>query len=120
MENGEWRMENGEWRMELTNLQFSIINSQSYLSVFESRPLKIELINVKIILKKKAVQKPSTLKPGTILSANKTIQALMTNKNNPSVRTVMGIVRRTKMGLKIAFKMDSTAATQRAEYTELI
>jgi hypothetical protein len=50
-----------------------------------------------IILKKSAVQNESTLNPPTILSHNR--DALITNKNNPKVSTVIGRVKITKIGL---------------------
>jgi len=40
----------------------------------------------RIILKNNAVQNVSTLNPPTILSHNKMISALITNKNKPNVK----------------------------------
>lgn len=68
----------------------------------------------KIVIRKlkiNAHQKPSTEKPEIKESANRIIKALMTNKNNPSVSMVMGIVNTTRTGLTMAFKNPSTAAT---------
>ena len=44
----------------------------------------------RVMLKIRALRKPLVSKPGTILAQSKTIAALMTRENNPSVRTVMG------------------------------
>ena len=71
------------------------------------------------MLKKKAVQNPSTRKPGTILSTSKTIKALMTKRNKPIVKMVIGIVRMIKRGLIIIFNNAKTAATLSAVRTEL-
>lgn len=59
----------------------------------------------------KAVQKLLTLNPSINLSARRMIKALITNKNNPNVRMVIGKVRIIKMGFKMAFKNANTAAT---------
>ena len=76
---------------------------------------KIPVIKERIKLKNKAVQKPFTLKPLTILSANNIIIAFITNKNNPKVITVTGIVNSVKMGLITVFKKANTIATKMAE-----
>ena len=57
------------------------------------------------MLKSNAVQKESTLKPPTIFEHNKMIMALITNKNNPNVKIVIGSVRITKSGLTKTFKL---------------
>ena len=41
-------------------------------------------------------------------------QALITNKNRPRVRNVIGNVRMTRMGFKIAFSNPKTMATMMA------
>ena len=43
------------------------------------------------------------------------IIALITNKNNPSVSNVTGIVRKIKIGFKKVFKSPKTKATTNAE-----
>lgn len=63
------------------------------------------------MLKNKAVQKLETEKPFTKTSPIKTIMALITNKNNPNVRIVTGIVNTTKIGLRNAFNNANTIAT---------
>jgi len=47
----------------------------------------------------KALQNPSTTKPGVIRPANSNNPALMINVNNPSVKILMGRVKSTKTGL---------------------
>ena len=65
----------------------------------------------RIILKIRAVKKPSTLKPSTSLSQIIIIIALIANKNNPSVTIVIGKVKNTKIGFTIAFNNPRTTAT---------
>lgn len=54
---------------------------------------------------------PSTLKPYTIALHIKTINALTTNANNPSVNKVSGIVRIIRTGFKKTFKKPITIVT---------
>ena len=68
----------------------------------------------KIILNNKAVKKESTTKPPTILLHKIIIKPLMTNKNNPSVKKVIGKVNKTKIGLTKAFNNPKTIATKSA------
>jgi hypothetical protein len=63
------------------------------------------------ILKNNAVQKVSTLNPSTKLLHNKIINALMTNKNNPKVKIVIGSVNKIKTGLTNRFNNPKTMAT---------
>lgn len=63
------------------------------------------------MLKSKAIQILLTEKPGINLSANKIINALMTNKNKPNVTIVIGKVKMTKIGFTSKFNIDNTAAT---------
>lgn len=72
---------------------------------------KIDCNNDKIILKNKAVKNVSTLNPPTIFVHNKIINALMTNKNNPSVTIVTGSVRITNIGLMKILSNPRTIAT---------
>jgi hypothetical protein len=68
-----------------------------------------------------AGQKPSILNPSTISPATMSIAALMTNKNNPMVKRVAGIVRRMSIGLRNLFKSVMTIEliiTVREESTE--
>lgn len=65
----------------------------------------------RITLKINAVQNESTAKPPTILVHNKIITALMTNKNKPSVITVTGSVKTTKIGFIKTFNNPKTTAT---------
>ena len=66
------------------------------------------------MLKSRAVQNPLTPNPSINLSASKMIHALITSKNNPNVTIVMGMVRITKMGFKMAFNNAKTTATMMA------
>lgn len=66
-------------------------------------------------LKSTADQKPSTVKPGTNLAANKTKIALITIVNNPKVKIFMGKVRRISKGLRKILKIPKTRATQSAD-----
>lgn len=63
-----------------------------------------------IILKSNAHQKPSIFIPSIKLSANKITIAFIANKNKPSVTTVTGKVRKTKIGFTIASNKDNTTA----------
>jgi len=62
-------------------------------------------------LKMSAEKKPLTIKPGIKIPASLTMAALMTNKNKPSVKTVMGIVKTTNMGLIKALINERMIAT---------
>jgi len=73
---------------------------------------KIDSKNESIILNKRAVQNPETLNPSIQLFASKIIAALITNKNNPSVKIVTGKVRMTKIGFRIENKIPTINATQ--------
>ena len=64
----------------------------------------------KIILNKSAHQKPSILIPSINLAASKINPAFITKRKSPSVTMVMGNVRKTKIGFKIAFKNANTNA----------
>jgi len=64
-----------------------------------------------IKLKPIAHQNPSTRKPGMTLSASRIIRALITNKNNPKVINVIGIVSTINIGFKVTFNMARNAAT---------
>lgn len=66
-------------------------------------------------LNSSATQKPLTLNPPINLSAKRMISALMTNKNNPSVTTVIGSVKIIKIGFTIAFNNPKTIATIMAD-----
>ena len=61
-----------------------------------------------------ATQNPSTSKPLMNSSLIKIMQALITNRNKPSVTNVTGSVRRMSNGLIVAFKSASTRATSTA------
>lgn len=67
-----------------------------------------------IILNNKAVKKESTAKPPTILLHKIIIKPLMTNKNNPSVKKVIGNVNNTKIGFTKIFNNPKTIATKSA------
>ena len=63
------------------------------------------------ILNSIAIQILLTENPSINLSAKSIINALITNKNNPRVNTVIGKVRITKIGLTIRLSKDNTIAT---------
>ncbi len=67
-----------------------------------------------IILKIRAHKKPSTEKPETIAAARYIMITLITNKNNPKVSIVTGIVRATRMGFNTALRSPNTIATIKA------
>jgi len=63
------------------------------------------------ILKRIAVHILDTPKPSISLSANNMINALITNKNKPNVRMVIGNVKIINNGFTKTFKMAKTKAT---------
>lgn len=65
------------------------------------------------MLKIKAVQNESTLKPPTISEHNKIIIALITNKNKPNVTMVTGNVKIIKIGFINKLSNPKTTATIR-------
>ena len=67
------------------------------------------------MLKNSAIKNPDTAKPSISLSANKIIQALITNKNKPNVIKVAGSVKKTKSGRTNMFSKEITTATIIAE-----
>ncbi len=71
-----------------------------------------EVITETMMLNSKAENQPSTLKPGTISAAHLMMSILMTNRNNPNVKMVIGIVRITKNGFTKLFSNPNTAATK--------
>ena len=62
-------------------------------------------------LNNKAQKKFLTVKLSTNLSANKIIQALITNRNKPKVTMVAGKVKNTKSGRTNIFSSEITIAT---------
>ena len=72
------------------------------------------------MLNKRAYQNPATLKPSIKYSAAKMMQALITNKNIPSVSTVTGKVKIIKSGFTVASRMASKKATASAVKISLI
>lgn len=66
------------------------------------------------MLNNKAVQKESMLKPPTIVSQTKIIMALMTNRNNPKLKIVIGKVNKIKSGFINIFSKPRTIATDTA------
>ena len=66
-----------------------------------------------MILNQNAVENLSIVKPSINLSQTKIITALTTNKNKPKVTIVIGSVKNTKIGFKIAFKIPRNTATQK-------
>ena len=70
-----------------------------------------ELKKERKMLKSRAYQKLSTLKPCTKCASIKMMQALITKRNNPSVSMVAGSVSRISRGFINASSSDSTKAT---------
>lgn len=66
------------------------------------------------MLNNKAVQKESILKPPTILSQIIIISALITNKNKPKEKIVIGSVNKIKIGFMKILSKPRTIATQNA------
>lgn len=62
-------------------------------------------------LNNKAYQNPETAKPSINLSPIKIITAFITNKNNPKVTIVAGMVKKIKIGFKNVFNKAKTTAT---------
>lgn len=63
---------------------------------------------VKTMLNSRALTKPPTSKPLTMLEASIIIKALITKVKSPKVKTLIGNVRRTSNGLMITFKRPIT------------
>ena len=63
-------------------------------------------------LKRSAHQKLRTSKPGTMADVRSTNKALMIKMKRPSVTTVSGKVRITRIGLRIALTRPSTKAVR--------
>lgn len=68
----------------------------------------------RIIENQKAVQKPETLKPGTILEAKITNKAFINKENNPKERIVIGKVIILTKGLINIFITPKTTAKTKA------
>ncbi len=86
---------------------------------FFKNKLVIDWQTDRIMLKRNAVKKESTLKPSTILSHKTMISALIKNKNSPSVKMVAGRVKNTNIGFTKTFKIPRTTATI-IEVTKLV
>jgi hypothetical protein len=67
------------------------------------------------MLKKSAPKKPLIEKPSTSFEHKAMITALMTSKNNPRVKTVIGKVKITKIGFTNKFNKPNTIATITAD-----
>ena len=72
---------------------------------------KIDAMMLSMTLKSNAHQKPSTAKPGTNQAMSRMIRAFMTSRNNPKLKIVTGIVRKTSKGLRKVFRIASAMAT---------
>jgi hypothetical protein len=75
---------------------------------------KNEAIILKMMLKSRAHQNPSTENPGTILPISMIINPLITSRKNPNVTMVTGIVRNTSTGLRKVLMIASAIATMMA------
>jgi ABC-type branched-subunit amino acid transport system substrate-binding protein len=71
------------------------------------------------MLNRIAVQILDTPKPSINLSANIIINALITNKNKPKVKMVIGKVKIIRIGFTKTFKMAKTIATINGVVKEL-
>ena len=72
----------------------------------------MKLMILIIIDANNAVQNVSTRKPLTSCDTSIKITALITKRNKPKVKIVMGNVKKTSIGLIKAFIMPKTAAAQ--------
>jgi len=71
---------------------------------------RMEFTSESTKLNNNAHQKLPTENPLTISAASITIKALMTNKNKPKVRIVMGTVKNIKTGFTVTFNKAKRAA----------
>lgn len=83
---------------------------QLFLSSFKKENKK-DLNTDNNTLNKSAVKNPFTAKPAIRFPANNMIIALITNKNNPSVKRVAGKVKTTNIGRTNIFNNAITTAT---------
>ena len=67
-----------------------------------------------------AHQNPFTWKPFTSEEAIIMMPAFMTSKKNPRVKTVIGMVKTTRIGFTMVFSKDKTAATSKPVIAESI
>ncbi len=74
----------------------------------------MEFIIVRTMLNNNAQPKLSTRKPGIRLAVSKIISALITKVNNPSVRMVIGRVRRKSNGFIVTLIIPRISAAIRA------
>jgi len=70
----------------------------------------MKLSNVMKMLAKNAVQNPDILNPGISDETRSIINALITNRKNPNVMSVSGMVNKITTGLMIALAMPSNNA----------
>jgi hypothetical protein len=73
-----------------------------------------EVTSETIILNNSAENHPSTLNPGTISAAHLMMRILMTKRNIPNVKMVIGIVRIINIGFTKVFSNPKTTATNMA------
>lgn len=81
---------------------------------YSVRVFKKELISVRTKLNTNAHQNPETVNPGTNLSTIRITTALITSRKIPRESTVIGRVRKTRIGLINALRTPRTTATIRA------
>ena len=74
----------------------------------------IEVTSETMILNIRAAHQSLTLKPGTISDVHFTIKTLINNRNNPKVKTVIGIVKTMSIGLIKLLRSPITTATKTA------
>ncbi len=84
------------------------------LTIFFGEELKRAFTRERIMEKKKAVQKPETLNPGTIFAARRIKRAFTMREKIPSVTMVRGSVSIVTTGLIKALMRPSTIARTRA------
>lgn len=71
-------------------------------NLYKKAQVRIALIMERMMLNSKAHQKFLTLNPDKIASTSMMIKAFMTRINKPSVRMVIGMVRKIRTGRTIA------------------
>ena len=86
------------------------MNYDASLNTLNNIPFTIE----RIILNKSAHQKPFTLNPGTNSDTKSISNALITKVNNPTVKILIGRVRKITNGLIKKLTIPKTIATQSA------
>src|SRR5882724_10024507 len=99
------------------NIKSSLFHLQTFYSSPFSLLASLYKIDVRMDnnrLNKSAHPKPSTRNPFTKFAVSRTMAALMTKRNRPNVKIVIGKVRMIRMGFSNALRMASTNENTRA------